>query len=303
MKSVYIALLTFILTGCTGIWNPVEQKTEKVTQNSDSGNVIVENTNTWSSKDSNQITDMKYGYYIMNQEVYHTWKRIQNADVKSFQILNKNYSKDKNQVYLDNWDTMEIIKWADPFTFSPLWEDSWWGKDKSDIYFNDEKKDWVDPDSFVILSKGFAKDTHRVYATYSAGSPIDWADPKTFIIINDSFWKDKNNIYLDPHNPSVQKLNHIDLESFSPIKDNWYKDKDHLFSFADMGGYYGDEEFVSINNINVNKVTSDSKGNITDGKYTYVCKNDVDNNKQACLRKDLSWKEEPVLTQTGYINE
>ena len=91
-------------------------------------------------------------------------KKIEEADVNSFEVLGEteSYAKDKNNVYF--WG--KIIANADVKTFKIISEDiNGYSKDKNNVYIGIQK--------------------------------IEGADPKTFEKIKDTsyYFKDKNNLY------------------------------------------------------------------------------------------------------------
>ena len=68
-------------------------------------------------------------------------------DRESFELINMNYAKDKNSVY--NYEF--LIIWADPKTFTVLWDYSHYTKDKNYVYVGTKILTWADTASFEIV--------------------------------------------------------------------------------------------------------------------------------------------------------
>lgn len=127
--------------------------------------------------------------------VYIGVKKIKEADLETFEVLNYDYAKDKNHVYRYE----KIIEEADPSTFEFL--NGSYSKDENNVYeerstyFPGWKIKWADPSTFQVLEiSTYAKDKNFVYWL---GNVIEEADPLTFTVIIWSlyFWKDKNHVY------------------------------------------------------------------------------------------------------------
>ena len=150
-------------------------------------------------------------------------------DLKTLKpIGNSEYSKDKNNVYYN----FKRIEGADIKSFEPLGYVI--GKDKRSVYYETQKINGIDVKSFEFLEYNFFKDKNNVY--YQRGefmdnpgisykfSKIEGADSKTFEAIDYSVGKDKNNVYYE-----TQKINGIDVESFESLGENFFKDKNNIY--------------------------------------------------------------------------
>src|SRR5690606_6145042 len=71
-----------------------------------------------------------------NKSYFYEGKQVNFVDYNSFQYLDYNYAKDKNNVYYNN----EIIEGTDAASFVHI-EYTQEGKDKNNCYFNGKKLD------------------------------------------------------------------------------------------------------------------------------------------------------------------
>lgn len=160
-------------------------------------------------------------------------------DIDSLVLLDKGYSKDKNNVYSHN----EKIDWLDVNNFSIISDD--YVKDDKNVfcYIEDLNKDFfwfkqiinADVDTFEFLIQWYSKDKNNVYFNWEI---MTWANPKTFSI--NGFDEDYDeeilydyNIGYSRDNKSIfiywEKIDWVDLDSFEII-DSWYsKDKNNVY--------------------------------------------------------------------------
>ena len=173
-----------------------------------------------------------YGYVKNNGKIYfyqdENLLEVKNVDLGTFEILSKNYAKDKNDIYRLG----KKIGNVDLNTFEIL--GAGYTKDKSSIYYNNEKINNVDIKTFKVLGGSYfyyAKDKNNVYLR---NEKIEGVDVQTFEVVNyevlDSFpyyTKDKNNVYY-----AGKKMKGIDSETFDSI--SWksymsFKDKNNCY--------------------------------------------------------------------------
>lgn len=126
-------------------------------------------------------------------------------DTGSFEIINKDYAKDKNYVYYSLFTSrlsryIGVLKGANPETFTTVLEvEGTYGTylfmgDKNLLFYGSKPLPWItDPPSFEMIKTSgghksrFYKDNVNVY--YEAGRnfyPIDKADPNTFVLTDDT---------------------------------------------------------------------------------------------------------------------
>ncbi len=129
---------------------------------------------------------------------------LEDVDVESFEVLNEQYTKDKNNVrcFGDNYSGY-ILEESDPATFEILQGN--FAKDKNNYYFHCRKLKNVDQSTFEVLSDQYAKDKNNAYIQICSGGceleKIKQADLETFELLEStllqlySYSKDKNNCY------------------------------------------------------------------------------------------------------------
>ena len=127
-------------------------------------------------------------------------------DPKSLVIINQNYAKDSDTVWLTlRFDPAGVIPNADPRTFeilpikgtqagtfAPI--ESEWSRDATHVYFLNSLLPDADPKTFVALSGRLGKDISHVYCMERL---VLGADPVTFVASTTDAWsgQDKNHRY------------------------------------------------------------------------------------------------------------
>lgn len=176
------------------------------------------------------LSGCSQGYVVRDEQVYfHGWNEgagrfehvVSGADVKSFQVIDDFFAKDRIQAYAYGWPLLN----SDPGTFqvlapekahdkkacyigSPGWSDP--SKQKpsgfieaylisnNQVVFRYWREDGnpresvvsdADIGTFEALSFGYAKDKNRVFWR---GRPIAGVDVSTFTVINACDTRDKN---------------------------------------------------------------------------------------------------------------
>ena len=164
---------------------------------------------------SRELIDGQNIYCVENNLVYHLNKIVENADVNSFEVLyvergGGGIAKDKNHVYRSE----EIMMDIDAKTFTRLERNYF--KDKNNVYyynFGFGKLDFLDVNTFEVLGgihDTYVKDKNYVYHDPESLVKVESADPDTFTIVNQFYGKDKNNVYageniLEGANPETFK--------------------------------------------------------------------------------------------------
>ncbi|MEC3907843.1 DKNYY domain-containing protein [Tamlana sp. 2201CG12-4] len=101
------------------------------------------------------------------------------------------------------------------------------GKDKNHVFYRARKIKDADPKTFVQVAYYFWKDENNVY-NFNHGLQnyiVKFADPENFEVLDINVWgKDKNSIF---HKSSKSQV--IDIESFTPINENWGKDNQYYY--------------------------------------------------------------------------
>ena len=77
------------------------------------------------------------------------------VDVKTFEYIDNKYYKDKTNIYYNKNGKLKKIKDVNFKSFGILEENSYFGKDKNNIYYKGYKLEQVDKDSFEILDEAY----------------------------------------------------------------------------------------------------------------------------------------------------
>lgn len=187
------------------------------------------------------------GYYIRRTKVFYlggfpsTAFEIEEADVKTFQIIDSEYAKDKSHVYFNG----VVIPDSDPATFEIL--ETWFSRDKNHVYVsgqiftndpaNFEHVDgniYIDsqyiywstkpisdePQNLVVIgSFGYYTYLKDSQAAFVNGNPINGADPNTFEVVSEGYSRDAENaFYFDGMIPDA------DLDTFAALEQQYALD-------------------------------------------------------------------------------
>ncbi|MBT6506066.1 DKNYY domain-containing protein, partial [Candidatus Woesearchaeota archaeon] len=108
--------------------------------------------------------------------IYHYDNILSNADIKTFEVLEYGYAKDKNHVY----SYSNLISEADSETFQVV--GGFFAKDKKNVFFKENKVNDADPMSFELIknTKGFygkyGKDKHSIFLETERISDVESLD-------------------------------------------------------------------------------------------------------------------------------
>ena len=192
--------------------------------------------------DGDYYKDKNNVYY----ESYNNLYKIENADLKTFEILDSsytgygNFSKDKNYIYLNN----KKLEGIDVKTFEKMQANLI--RDKNDIYKVEENEGKhgfkivpinarIDFKNLKNLDWGYFKDDKNIY--YFNGDKfekIEGADASSFEKVKYSdFYKDKNYVYYNGKKivgMDFKDIENIDEEwSITELDGTWIKYKDNVY--------------------------------------------------------------------------
>ncbi len=157
-------------------------------------------------------------WFITGNIITCLWNQIEDVDMASFQLLEYNYAKDKNNLYYCgdlgflkfddiDLDTIQIID-------SETLQDKKF-KYRLGINWVLEKKEKLIQKK-INLWNNFSKDLDFVYYK---NQKIEGLNPKTFKKLGYRYIRDSKNVYfLD--NGKYKRINNIDIDSFVILKDN-----------------------------------------------------------------------------------
>ena len=213
----------------------IEIKTRKI-------NIKGLDLKTFEHIDGDYYKDKNYVYYESDNNLY----KIENADLKTFEILDSsytgygNFSKDKNYIYLNN----KKLEGIDVKTFEKMQANLI--RDKNDIYKVEENEGKhgfkivpinarIDFKNLKNLDWGYFKDDKNIY--YFDGDKfekIEGADASSFEKVKYSdFYKDKNYVYYNGKKivgMDFKDIENIDEEwSITELDGTWIKYKDNVY--------------------------------------------------------------------------
>ena len=201
-------------------------------------------------------------YEISNFEEKEAEIGSLSVDADTFEEIDNNYYRDKNNVYFYKDGNLQKLKNANVKNFKMLKESSDFGKDQSTIYYKGYKLEQVDKSSFEILDEAYdgsiVKDENGIYILTEKSNEIkinkisknqNNIDFNSFIEItnNPYIFKDKNAVYtlntdddktvtvfsFEKNDYKLNKLNNINPKKFDIIQFNYFKDDKNIFYFSD----------------------------------------------------------------------
>lgn len=181
------------------------------------------------------------------KHLYFKWKKVKNVNPDDVEIIENDFIKIKDTLYeIFNFEEKEVEiapLTVDINTFEHI--DNRYYKDKTNIYYNKNGKlkkiEDVNFKSFAILEENsyFGKDKNNIYYK---GDILEKIDKNSFKVLNESYdnsiIKDKNGIYILTKESSIKtiKINknikNIDFNSFEEITNYPYvfKDKNAVYT-------------------------------------------------------------------------
>jgi len=160
-------------------------------------------------------------YYRKYWKCFCWWKILENVDYETFEILSEQFAKDKNMVWYQ-WEDRVDIK---PKNFKVLfcdWYDTF-AKNDEVVVNLEHIIEWADSETFEVLKDWeyeLAKDKYRFYSTRDKTENLD---VKTFKKLWWTYFSDKNAIYIWDSNSWIEKLEWSDTQTFSKLEN--YKSK------------------------------------------------------------------------------
>lgn len=192
------------------------------------------------------IFSYSYGteYEIKNKKLYYYGRLIKEADIKTFKILNKNYSKDIKNVYFEE----KKIKGADVETFKELNDE--FSKDKNTGYYQNEKVIGSDSETFMVYGEHLAKDKNNYYLgtlTLLNLELIDETVENDNLKISGGIYvksKESDYIYfISDFGKFAYGMNEADFKTFKSYKKLQERDG-IIFDSEDKSNYYKHGEIV-----------------------------------------------------------
>jgi hypothetical protein len=228
-RKIIIAFLLVVAVGGFGIWlwnsgayHFQERKTESVvvkpgSENAKEGEVSLG----YGYYRKDNIIIWRSGEYDIPQQEF----TITNADINSFEVLNRYYAKDDNKAYING----KPIPESAGKTFTHIAD--FYSKDKRSVYYGGKRIVDADPQTFEFLNSQYQKDKN--YA-YFEGTKIEGGDGISFEVIDSDFAKDKNATY------SLGKKISEDIAMRTPLGEFHEKDRNFVY-YVPYHGHEGNK--------------------------------------------------------------
>ncbi len=181
-----------------------------------------------SDVESLQVLDLQF--VKDKNHVYLQCKQIPHIHSPTFERINTNYAKDHQQYYFIQSDQVE-------YTLKPIHcnyatyqlLENYFSKDQEHVFYHGEIIKGSAPSSFQIIGAPYSKDVSHVYYENKI---ITNADPNTFELFKENelssggyyYAKDKNHIYLNNIN-----FEGIDAGSFKILNEKYCSDKNGIY--------------------------------------------------------------------------
>lgn len=187
-------------------------------------------------KDQNQV------YFILYR------KRVLDADVNTFEVLDKRFSRDKDSVFFEGNKKERL----DVETFEVL--DGWFSKDAKTVLYGARQVKFADPDTFEAIGGNYARDKNFNYRRWHV---LSKKGPKDLEIVSDeneefeaykekygvyayAYATDGEYVYFSDYRGYTTPLPWIDVDTFEVIG-NWTKIKDKNGIYSNDSGDDGFE--------------------------------------------------------------
>jgi len=184
--------------------------------------------------DPNMFTILNRGekgdYGTDGKNVYYGGVIIRGADIHSFEILDRFYSKDKNTAFFKD----QKMKDVDVKSFRAINDVNFFGgaADKNQLYRMGKKFNNANPNTVRFFSNDYMADDKNVYQWWHL---IEGVDGKTFQLVHggqtqtsNSYIKDKNSAFLG-NRELHRKIEGSDGKTFQYLSHDYSKDKNHVY--------------------------------------------------------------------------
>jgi hypothetical protein len=231
-------------------------------------------------------------------------KKLENFNKSELTYVEGGYQTDGKEIGICVYTNARICKVllnADLNSFKGFTIDgaNHYAKDKRYVFWNDQKIDGADPESFELMNNHFTKDKNNLYCD---GKITTKVDKESFVALTENLSKDVSHVYYDGCNFKIFQA--VDLGSFEIIgttTDSSYssysRDKNHAFfnnshgapvvikgidaaSLEYLGGYYIKDSkgiyyflwtnpVVRLEGVDVDSFTVNYAGIAKDKNHTY----------------------------------
>lgn len=174
------------------------------------------------------------------------------VDMSSFQVLGRDYAKDKNHAYFKSRainNDIDLASFRVQLGYTPM--------DKNHVYIlndnyyhigQEDKKalkilEGADANTFTQISFDFAKDKNFVYQNYIKRDSLDVA---SFQEINSRFCKDNNGVYYYSYGDPLRKIKEANITETVSLTNYYIRDNNNVYfyvGYKDTGSF---DQVVSI---------------------------------------------------------
>lgn len=160
---------------------------------------------------------LEWGYTADNKNVYFEGKRLKKSDPSHFSILSHQYAKSKRTVFYDGIDM-----YAHPGSFQVITNEI--SKDNFYVYIRKNRIKESHGKSFRFLGQGYGLDRRNVYFFERYSVTVMAADTESFKIHPDGYATDKDAVYI-----SGRTLEAADPATFKLLNSYYSIDKDQVY--------------------------------------------------------------------------
>lgn len=174
------------------------------------------------------------------------------VDMSSFQVLGRDYAKDKNHAYFKSRainNDIDLASFRVQLGYTPM--------DKNHVYtLNDnyyhigqeDKKalkilEGADANTFTQISFDFAKDENFVYQNYVKRDSLD---VHSFQEINSHFCKDKNGVYYYSYGDPLRKIEEANITEIVSLTNYYIRDHNKVYFYVGYKNTGRFDQVVSI---------------------------------------------------------
>lgn len=171
------------------------------------------------------------------------------VDMQTFQVLARDYAKDKDQAYFKSRainNEIDLASFEVQLGYTPIDKNHVY--ELNDNYYHIGTKDikalkileGADAKTFTQISFDFAKDKNFVYQNYKRNDSLDVA---SFEEINSHFCKDKKGVYYYSYGNPTYKIEEANISGIVSLTDYYIRDDNNVYFYV---GYQNSESLDEV---------------------------------------------------------
>ncbi|MDY8137719.1 DKNYY domain-containing protein [Aquimarina sp. 2201CG5-10] len=178
-------------------------------------------------------------------------KREMKVDFETFQVLGRDYAKDKNSAYYKSRainSKIDVPSFTVKSGYVPIDKNHVYILVDDLYYLDDTDKEGfkiledADPESYEQLNYTFAKDKKSVFRNNKKTAVVD---RNSFEILNEYFCKDINGVYYYWYDKPLKKID-VNLSEVIVLTSLYIRDDKHLFVYLDNRGSEIIDDIIKI---------------------------------------------------------